>query len=95
MQLPVLNLPLSAIGQLDLHVQLSLTHHQVQIHTSFHRFMEIGQVKKIQHKCSINTRKKTFQVAGVSISTEGRQNVSATLLIVVGYFFPRKKKQLV
>lgn len=57
MQLPVLNLPLSAIGQLDLHVQLSLTHHQVQIHTSFHRFMEIGQVKKIQYKCSINTRK--------------------------------------
>ena len=47
MQLPVLNLPLSAIGQLDLHVQLSLTHHQVQIHTSFHRFKEIGdQVKK-------------------------------------------------
>ena len=42
MQLPVLNLPLSVIGQLDLHVQLSLTHHQVQIHTSFHRFMEIG-----------------------------------------------------
>lgn len=57
MQLPVLNLPLSAIGQLDLHVQLSLTHHQVQIHTSFHRFKEIGQVKKIQFKCSINTRK--------------------------------------
>ena len=47
MQLPVLNLPLSAIGQLDLHVQLSLTHHQEQIHTSFHRFKEIGdQVKK-------------------------------------------------
>ena len=44
MQLPVLNLPLSAIGQLDLHVQLSLTHHQVQIHTSFHRFMEIGHI---------------------------------------------------
>lgn len=57
MQLPVLNLPLSAIGQLDLHVQLSLTHHQVQIHTSFHRFMEIGQVKKIRYKCSIDTRK--------------------------------------
>ena len=58
MQLPVLNLPLSAIGQLDLHVQLSLTHHQVQIHTSFHRFVEIGQVKKIY-----KYMKNTFQVA--------------------------------
>ena len=40
-------------------------------------------------------KKNTFQVAGVSISTDGQQNVSATLLIVVSYFFPRKKKQLV
>ena len=44
MQLPVLNLPLSAFGQLDLHVQLSLTHHQVQIHTTFHHFLEISHI---------------------------------------------------
>lgn len=59
----MLNLPLSAIGQLDLHVQLSLTHHQVQIHTSFHRFMEISQVKKIQYKMFYKYKKNTFQVA--------------------------------
>ena len=64
MQLPVLNLPLSAIGQLDLHVQLSLTHHQVQIHTSFHRFKEIGdQVKKNTVYMFYKYKKNTFQVA--------------------------------
>ena len=33
--------------------------------------------------------------SGVSISTDGQRNVLATLLMEVGYFFSRNKKQLV
>ena len=30
-------------------------------------------------------------VSGVSVSTDRRQNMSATLLIEVGYFFPKRR----
>ena len=48
----------------------------------------------------VNTGQSVFKVflrsvyndSGVSISTDGRRNASATLLIEVGYFFSTKKK---
>ena len=44
---------------------------------------------------SILKNNKEVRDAGVSISTDGRRNASTTLFTEGGYFFSRKKKQLV